>query len=339
VTWEDLFHAERYETVWQLTSTIRSRLRPAVSLSEVFRALFPSGSVTGAPKVATMRIIVDLEASPRGVYCGAIGYLAPAGSGEPRANFSVAIRTVLVDAETGLAEYGVGGGVTHGSSAAGEYEEILAKAAVLAAARPVFELFETLRYEPDAGFAHLAEHLARLSASARYFGFRFVEAAAVAALEGAVVGHEAVRVRLALGRNGTLTTQVHDMPTFLERPLRLAVDDEPVDPCDVFLFHKTTLREPYDRRRDKHADADDVLLVNGRGEVTESTIANVAVLLDGEWVTPPRESGLLAGTYREILLREGHLSERAVTVEDLRRAEGIALVSSVRGWREVAVIA
>jgi para-aminobenzoate synthetase/4-amino-4-deoxychorismate lyase len=139
--------------------------------------------------------------------------------------------------------------------------------------------------------------------------------------------------------DGTLTTAVRDIPAALETPLRLAVDDEPVDPSDVFLFHKTTRREPYDRRRDKHPNVDDVLLVNTRGEVTESTVANVAVKLDGEWVTPPRESGLLAGTYREILLREGHLSERAVTVEDLRRAEGIALVSSVRGWREVAVIA
>ena len=112
-----------------------------------------------------------------------------------------------------------------------------------------------------------------------------------------------------------------------------------MDPSDVFLFHKTTCRAIYERRRARRPDADDVLLVNARGEVTESTIANLAVLLDGEWVTPPREAGLLAGTYREILLREGRLSERAIAVEDLRRAEAIALVSSVRGWREVEAIA
>ena len=339
VTWEDLFHAERYETVWQLTSTISSHLRKGVGLAEVFRALFPSGSVTGAPKVATMRIIAELETFPRGVYCGAIGYLAPDGWGEPRANFNVAIRTVVVDSETRLAEYGVGGGVTHGSSAAGEYEEILAKARVLTTSRPAFELFETLRYGPDTGFAHLPEHLARLSSSARYFGFRVDEAAAVAALGAAIEGRGAVRVRLTLRRDGTLTTEARDLPPPSERPLRLALDEEPVDPSDVFLFHKTTHRATYEQRRSRHPDTDDVLLVNTRGEVTESTIANLAVLLDGEWVTPPRDAGLLAGTYREILLREGRLSECTVTVEDLRRAEAVALVSSVRGWRDVEAIA
>jgi para-aminobenzoate synthetase / 4-amino-4-deoxychorismate lyase len=338
---ETMFEPERYETVWQLTSTVSAELEPRTSLVDAFRALFPSGSVTGAPKVRTMRIIADLERSPRGVYCGAIGYLAPEGSGEPGANFSVAIRTVVLDAESRSAEYGVGGGITHGSSAAGEYAEVLAKARVLSAARPAFRLFETLRHEVDGGFRHLEEHLARLGSSAAYLGFGFDAETAVEALEKAVAdaGGGPVRARLTLARDGTLAVEVSEPSDGTGGPVRLAIDDEPVDPSDVWLYHKTTNRRPYERRRERHPDADDVLLVNERGEVTESTIANVAVRLDSAWVTPPRDAGLLAGTYREVLLREGRLVERSVPLDELRAAEEIALVSSVRGWREAMLIA
>ena len=206
---ESMFDPERYETVWQLTSTIASELVPGASLLDVFRSLFPSGSVTGAPKVRTMQLIASLEDSPRGVYCGAVGYLAPSGSGEPSANFNVAIRTVVLDADSGTAEYGVGGGVTHDSSPEGEYAEVLAKARVLTAVRPAFELIETLRHVPGEGFRHLQEHLGRLSSSARYFGFACDLDQILIALEGAVAGAaERVRVRLTLARGGALEIEV-----------------------------------------------------------------------------------------------------------------------------------
>jgi para-aminobenzoate synthetase/4-amino-4-deoxychorismate lyase len=340
VIWDALFHAERYETVWQLTSTIEADLRPDTGLLDIFRALFPSGSVTGAPKVATMRIIASLEDSPRGVYCGAIGYLAPPGSDEPRANFNVAIRTVAVNAGSGLAEYGVGGGVTYDSSAAGEYREVLAKARVLTAVRPAFELFETIRFSPGEGFLHLPEHLRRMGASAAYFGFRFEDRAALETLEATVAGlsDDDARVRLSLSRDGSTRVDVGPAPAVADGPVRVALDDEPVDPADVWLFHKTTRRAAYDHRRAKRLDVDDVVLVNMDGEVTETTIANIAVRLEGTWVTPPREAGLLAGTYREVLLREGRLIERRMTVEEFRHAKEIALVSSVRGWREAVLV-
>lgn len=336
---ESMFDPERYETVWQLTSTISSELVARTSLLDVFGSLFPSGSVTGAPKVRTMQLIASLEDSPRGVYCGAVGYLAPGGSGEPSANFNVAIRTVVLDAESGTAEYGVGGGVTHDSSPEGEYAEVLAKARVLTTIRPAFGLFETLRHTPGEGSRHLQEHLARLSSSARYFGFAFDGDEMLAALDRGVAGtDEEARVRLTLARGGGIATDVQPLPVAGDGPVRLALDDEPVDPSDVWLFHKTTNRSPYDRRRAKRPEADDVVLVNTRGEVTESTIANLAARIDGAWVTPPRDSGLLAGTYREVLLREGRLSERPITVEELLRAEAVALVSSVRGWREAVLL-
>jgi para-aminobenzoate synthetase / 4-amino-4-deoxychorismate lyase len=335
---ERMLEAERFETVWQLTSTIGGDLRPEITLLETFRALFPSGSVTGAPKVRTTRIIADLEDSARGPYCGAIGYLAPAGSGEPRASFNVAIRTVVLDARTRTAEYGVGGGITHDSSASGEYEEIVAKARVLTDVRPAFELFESLAHVPAEGFRHLDEHFERLAGSAGYFGFRFEPEAAAAALKRAVAEvTEPSVVRLTLARDGGLSTDVRDLPP-VDDAVRVALDDEPVDPSDVWLFHKTTRRAPYERRRERRPDVDDVLLVNDRGEVTESTIANLAVRLDGVWVTPPVDAGLLAGTYRNVLLREGRMTERSVTMDELRGARELALVSSVRGWRPAALV-
>jgi para-aminobenzoate synthetase/4-amino-4-deoxychorismate lyase len=287
-----------------------------------------------------MRLISELEDSPRGVYCGAIGVLAPPGSGEPRASFNVAIRTVVLDGESGIAEYGVGGGITFDSSAAGEYDEVLAKARVLTAARPAFELFETLRSDPATGVRHLEDHLERLGASARYFGFRFEREDALAALKGSVAeaDGEALRVRMTLARDGTIVTEPSVLPPAHEGPVRLALDQTPVDPSDIWLFHKTTRRAPYDRRRERRPDVDDVILVNTRGEVTESTIANLAVLLDDCWVTPPLESGLLPGSYRAVLLRDGTLQERPVTVRELLAAEGIALVSSVRGWRDAEIV-
>jgi para-aminobenzoate synthetase/4-amino-4-deoxychorismate lyase len=334
-----MFEPERYETVWQLTSTVAADLVPGTPLVDVFRALFPSGSVTGAPKVRTMAIVRDLEDSPRGVYCGAIGYLAPPGSGAPAASFSVAIRTVVLDRETGTAEYGVGGGITFDSAADREYEEAVAKARVLTAARPAFELFETLRHDPGSGYRHLDEHLERLGASARYFGFRLDLEDVTAALKRAADGlTRPMRVRVALARDGRTSVEVSDLPEAPAGPVRVAIDPDPVDPDDPWLYHKTTRRAPYERRRERRPDVDDVLLVNDRGEVTESTIANLAVRLDGRWVTPPPDSGLLPGSYRQVLVREGSLVERPVTVADVRRTEELALVSSVRGWRAAELV-
>ncbi|HEX2163781.1 MAG TPA: chorismate-binding protein [Thermoanaerobaculia bacterium] len=357
---EELFAAERYPTVWQLTSTVACRLpHPPAPLADLFAALFPCGSVTGAPKRSTMAIVAALEDSPRGVYTGAVGWLAPPGTPGPRARFAVAIRTAAIDREAGLAEYGVGGGVTAGSSAAGEHAEALLKARVLAAPPPPFSLIETMRWEPAAGFPLLAGHLDRLEDSADYFGFPFERARIEAALRAAVAERVAaaldasdsgaaeqlgraggelltdavLRVRLVLSPAGEPTVTVSPLPPSPGRPLRLALDPEPVDPADPFLFHKTTLRDRYDRRRARWPNHDDVLLVNTRGELTESTIANLAVHLDGRWWTPPLDSGCLPGVARADLLARGRLAERPLRPADLARACGVALVNALRGWR------
>jgi para-aminobenzoate synthetase/4-amino-4-deoxychorismate lyase len=339
VAWTDVFDAERFETVWQLTSTVSADLASGTDLAEIFRALFPCGSVTGAPKVSTMGIIASLEDAPRGVYCGAVGYLAPPASPGPRARFSVAIRTIVLDGQTGSAEYGVGGGITWDSRAAAEYDEVVAKAKVLTTRRPAFRLLETLRHDPGDGYRRLDAHLARLRASAAYHGFALDEDAVRAALEREAGRYpqKPSRVRLLVDRRGRVDAGSAPMPPD-GGPVRLAIDaHHPVDPADVFLFHKSTLRARYEDAAARHPDADDVILVNDRGEATETTIANLAVRLDGRWWTPPLDAGLLPGCERAALLADGSLAERSIRADELGMAEGLAVLNSVRGWRDAVL--
>jgi para-aminobenzoate synthetase/4-amino-4-deoxychorismate lyase len=330
----ELFVAERYPTVWQLTSSVTARLRAEIGLTELFAALFPSGSVTGAPKLAAMTAIGELEGRPRGVYCGAIGYLRPCakpGSGRPSARFSVAIRTATVCG--GYAEYGTGGGITASSRPDAEWAELLAKSQVLRRPEQPAELFETLRYEPPGALVNVEGHLARLSASARYWGFPGGElATARTSMLTACQGRgEPTRVRLALKRSGAVDVTVADMPAALDRPVRLAVADRPVHSGDALLFHKHGDRGRYDRFR--RGGFDDVILWNERGEATEITIANLAVRLAGRWYTPPLESGLLPGVERARLIEAGELTERVIPVHELAGAEELAVINSLRGWR------
>ncbi|MEP7059482.1 MAG: aminodeoxychorismate synthase component I [Actinomycetota bacterium] len=334
VRWSEVFAAERYETIWQLTSTVSAELGEGIGAPEVFAALFPSGSITGAPKVRSMEIIADLEDAPRGVYCGAVGYLAPPGAAGPRASFNVAIRTVLVDGETRAAEYGVGGGITWDSSAGAEYEETVAKARVLTQRRPPFDLLETMRRDPGRPIHELGEHLERLSGSADYFGYRLdLEALRKGLAEAGAGAERPVRVRVRLPRDGRFEIAATHMDEGDGSPVLVEIDDDPVDPADPMLFHKTSLRGRYEAAAARHPDAGDVILVNSRGEVTESTIANLAARIDGTWCTPPLDCGLLPGTGRAALIASRTFQERVITVAELRGAGAIELISSTRGRR------
>jgi para-aminobenzoate synthetase/4-amino-4-deoxychorismate lyase len=328
---ERLFEVEQYPTVWQMTSTIAAESH--ASVPDILAALFPSGSVTGAPKVRTMEIIRAFETGPRGVYCGAIGWWEPSG----RASFSVAIRTATVDTEKGIAEYPVGSGITWDSSSTDEYDECLAKAVVLTAQRPVFSLLESIRY--DGGYFLMDRHLGRLAASARYFDIpcdiytlrRQLEEAARTYLE------EPRKVRVLMDRVGRVNIESEPAPA--SQPVRLGLARKAVDSSDVFLFHKTTHRAVYEFARASRPDCDDVLLWNERGEITESTTANVVIELDGQMVTPPVSCGLLAGTYRAELLARGEIAEAVIAVEDLARCQAIHLINSVRQWIAVEYVA
>ncbi|HEU0301525.1 MAG TPA: aminodeoxychorismate synthase component I [Longimicrobium sp.] len=330
---ERLYEVERYETVHQLTSTIRARLRADAGLLDVFRALFPCGSVTGAPKVRTMEIIRELETGPRGVYCGAIGFASP---GE--AVFSVGIRTLLIDAAAGRAELGVGSGITWDSAAGAEYRECWDKAAFVRRAPADFRLLETMLWEPDAGWLLLDGHLRRLADSAEYFGYAFDRDDAVRRLDAASQSFDApMRVRLLLDRDGSMEIESAPHHSSAE-PARIAIAPEPVDSGDPLLYHKTTRRTEYERRAAARPDCDDVLLVNERGELTESTIANLVVRLDGALWTPPLECGLLPGVFRAHLRERGEIRERILHPADLQRAEETWLVNSVRRWRRGVLV-
>ena len=271
-----------------------------------------------------MQIIRELERFPRDAYTGAIGFLKPGGD----CIFNVAIRTVVIDTETNVATFGVGGGVTIDSTAEREYEECLVKSRFLHASPVEFQLFESLLLE-DGEYFLLSRHLERLRDSAAFFGFVFDEEAITSALERVDTDVNG-KVRLTLWKDGRIETEVSAIEPFERR--RVALATQAVDSSDRFLFHKTTRRDFYNAQLAAHPDCDDVIFWNERGEVTESTIANVVVAVDGELCTPPVESGLLAGTFRNQLLAEGKVRERVITVEELRNASDIYLINSVRKW-------
>ncbi|MDF1594950.1 MAG: chorismate-binding protein [Acidimicrobiia bacterium] len=327
-----LFTAEKYDTLWQLTSTVTATTEPGTSLLTVFRALFPSASITGAPKVATMGIIRALEHRPRGVYCGTIGFGGPGVDGRPEWAFNVAIRTVLVDVEHGVAHYGTGGGITIDSTAGGEYREALLKAEILARRTADFRLLETMVWRPGSGVWLLDRHLNRLMESAWYFDVPIDASIVEASIKAATDRLTAASiVRLLVDRTGGMVVEAGPLP-LADVVVRLVLDDRPVDRLDPLLYHKTTSRSVYEAALNRHPEAPDVVLWNEADEITETTVGNLAVLLDGEWWTPPVTSGCLPGTYRAELLDEARIRERVISVDELRVANAIARLNSVRGW-------
>lgn len=324
VTVPRLFDVETYRSFHAMTSTIQAQLRPEASFGELIAALFPCGSVTGAPKIRAMEIIRELEAGPRGLYCGSIGYAAPGGD----CSFNVAIRTAVID-KGGAGEIGTGGGIVADSEEEAEYEEALLKLRFFQIEAPL-KLIETLAWDGKA-FAFLDGHLRRLERSAGYFGMAFDEAAATAALSAeAASKSEALRVRLLLGEDGV---EVSAVPLAAPTRLRFKLAPERVGSADPFLYHKTTRREFYDRAR-AASGVDEVVFLNERDELTEGSFTNLFLRAGGVLSTPTLSSGLLPGTLREELLATGAATERVLTVADLATAETIYLGNSVRGLVE-----
>lgn len=322
-----LFDIEPLPTAWQMTSTVRCTTREEVTLLDVFRALFPCGSVTGAPKVAAMQAIAELEAEPRGAYCGAIGLIRPNG----HATFNVAIRTVTVDAKKGAARCGIGSGITLDSTADGEYAEWLVKRRFLLRATAAFELIETLRLEAGQYWL-LEEHLGRLRHSAEHFGFGCDVDAIRRALENNAKQHPAGvwRSRLLLARDGKVRVETHALEANPDAA-RVSIALAPIDSSSEYLRHKTSQRTIYSPHVPASSEIFDTLLYNERDEITEFTRGNVIVELDGQRVTPPVACGLLPGVLRADLLRRGEVCERIVTRADLHRATALWFANSVRG--------
>ncbi|MHB1795792.1 MAG: aminodeoxychorismate synthase component I [Acidobacteriaceae bacterium] len=329
---EDIFSVEKYETLLQMTSTISGVLRPGISYYDIFRSMFPSGSVTGAPKIRTMQIIRELERMPRGVYTGAIGFISPQGASV----FNVAIRTVAM--QDGSARMGVGGGIVADSDPLEEHRECLLKTAFLTRARHDFQLIETMLWEND--FRFLAMHLERLESSASYFNFVFDRRAVLSRLrELASFFHanKKYRARLLLDSTGDVkvdSSELHAGPF----TGHVWVSPERTSSTEIFFRHKTTRRQLYDRQ---YAEArangfDEVFFANERGEVTEGAISNLFIEHSGKLLTPPLDCGVLPGIFRRHLLEtDVTAEERIVTIADLEAADAVFLCNSVRGLRRV----
>ena len=325
---------EKYPTVWQLTSTATARSE--ASLAEIFQALFPCASITGAPKAKTMEIITVIESAPRRIYTGAFGWLKPGR----QARFNVAIRTALVDRRNGLASYGVGAGITWDSDGHEEYRECLDKAAVLSRPNLDFALLETLRWAPGKGYFVLPEHLARLQASAEYFDYPCSIEQVESYLQALAENFSSTpqRVRLLLHADGFLEGTFLPLESAFSTTLKLHFAQSPVDSRDPRLFHKTTRRKIYEAALSEAGDADEVVLWNERGNVTECCTANLVIEKNGALVTPPVTCGLLPGTYREFLVRRGSVGEAVISKEDLQKAPRIYLVNAVRKWRKAELL-
>jgi para-aminobenzoate synthetase/4-amino-4-deoxychorismate lyase len=337
VHWNSLYEVEKYPTVWQMTSTVRARTE--AGLSEILQALFPPASITGAPKPRTMEIIAELEQTPRRIYTGTVGFWSPGR----KAQFNVAIRTVLIDKAQGEAEYGVGGGIVWDSIDTMEFEECQTKARILSQRVPDFSLLESILWTPEEGYFLLPYHLARLQDSAAYFSYSTDMDAIRDKLASfaRTLPKTAHKVRLLVAKNGGITIQSESLAETLGDAAvqlqRCCLAPEPVDSANPFLYHKTTNRSFYEQALAASPGYADVILCNEKGEVTESCIANVVVELNGELYTPPVRCGLLPGTYRAYLLEQGKVKERVIRIDDLAQSSHIYLISSVRKEREVVV--
>ena len=320
-----LCQVEQYSTVWQMTSTIESRLRPEVDLVQAFQALFPCGSITGAPKISTMEIIQQTEIAPRGVYCGTIGILLPRG----KRIFNVAIRTLQMQGTKAI--YGVGGGITWDSKWESEYQETKQKSAVLYRQEPRFELLTTgLIHQGELSF--LEQHLTRLREASRYFAYPFNEPKLLNELQEELAHVDPsldYRCRIALQKNGTfhlVITELTDLPASY---LQAQLTEQKLDLATPFTYFKTSQRDHLSQ-----SDHEQIFHLPD-GTLLETTIGNLVLEIEGQLYTPPAHLPLLDGIYRRHLLETQQVEEKLLTLNDLTDADRIYACNALRGLYEL----
>lgn len=331
-----LFSTERYPTIWQMTSDVSGKT--SAPFSDVISALFPCASITGAPKARTMNIIGTLEQTSRKIYTGTIGYFSP----ERKAQFNVAIRTVLINENTGKAEYGVGSGIVWDSVDKNEYRECLLKAKVLEQEPIEFDLLETMLATKNEGIFLLDYHLRRMKNSAEYFNYSFDEKKIHMELDRILSNpFDIIKLRLLLSENGTFKIEsypIHHEDSSLKK---VVFAKNSLDSNNIFIYHKTTNRKMYESAvnhlKSSDLKIDDVLLYNEKDEITESTIANIVIKKNNIFYTPPVTCGLLNGTYRQYLLDQKKIAEKIIYKEDLLNSDGLFLINSVQKWQKAEI--
>ncbi len=334
-----LFDAEKYRSVWQMTTTVAGEVRADASLRDIFAATFPGASITGAPKHRTMEIIRELEPDPRGVYCGALGLLAPGSEERPGDfTFNLPIRTLVH--RQGRYLLGIGAGIVWDSDPRGEYEETLLKSRFAFRLEPDLRLFETILLDAPGELAYLDEHLQRLARSAEYFDFPYDVAAIRARLKAFAEETEPPAVvRLELADDGAVSLHPRPAPAPLSEPIRVMLSHRRTDAEDRLLLHKTSRRALYDKERARLSGADEVIFANTDGKLTEGAITSVFVRTEGGWVTPPVTDGLLPGVWREAFITEVGAQVRSLGLAELLEAEDIVVGNSIRGAMRVGEIA
>ena len=334
-----LFDVQAFPSVWQMTSDVRAQLPQGSSLLEVLKALFPCGSVTGAPKRAAMQAIAEIELEPRGWYCGALGVVRPDGAGGMRATFNVPIRTVVVEGvDRRSLRCGIGSGITADATAHAEWAEWRAKQAFMERVSRGFVIIETLALQ-DAQFRHLALHQQRMQAAAAHFGYAFDVQALALTLQHVRDTHPSGlwRVRIALSREGVFASKVEVCPPAPAVASLQLANAALAEAHSEFVRFKTSRRAHYERFALKAPHVLDVVLWNESGEITEGTRGNVAALLHGRWVTPPLSCGLLNGVGRQVALTEGRVVEGVIRLSDVPKVTQWAFINSLRGWLPAVV--
>lgn len=332
-----LFEIEKHKTLFQMTSTIKSRLKKGLGLTEIFANLFPSGSVTGAPKIRTMRIIEELEKEPRGIYTGAIGFISP----KKNCAFNVAIRTVIIDKKLKKGEMGIGSGIVYDSEASSEYSECKLKADFLVKKEMGFSLIETMLWQN--GISLLPLHLRRLGASAEYFGFPFDRKKILKTLKGETRCFEKgknYKLRLLLNAKGEIKIESSILKPRETKPLKVILSTKKVNSQNPFVYHKTTNRKLYNEEYSKcvKKGLDEIIFTNEKNQITEGAISNIIIKKNGDFYTPPVSCGLLNGVYRQFLFGKISLKEKILYKKDLLTADEIYLTNAVRIMRPANLI-
>lgn len=334
ITVPNKFAIEQYPTVYQMTSTVTAKIKEGIELVKLFQALFPCGSITGQPKERTMEIISQYEQNPRGIYCGAIGYMTP----DHEAIFNVPIRTVAINHKTGKAVYGVGGAITIDSTKEEEYAEVITKAKVLTEKRTPFQLLETIGLH-HGKFVVLDHHINRMKQSATYFNYPFNETKLRRSLRAIAQNNKEnmYRVRVLLHHSGHYSIETKKY-TQTKTPAIVSLAKQPIDRNNRFLYHKTTNRTLYEQHRENTDHLFDVLLWNEEEEITEFTTGNIVIEMNGKFITPPVTCGLLPGTFRKSLLEKGKITEQTILKKDLLHCDRVWFINSVRKWVPVKLV-
>jgi len=329
VTVKKLFEIEKYESLFQMISTVKGSLKSGVQLSELIKNIFPCGSITGAPKIRTMEIIHQLENTSRGIYTGSIGLLLP-----EKSIFNIAIRTVEIDKSSLNGKIGIGAGITWGSDAREEYSEVLDKGAFVTKPFSEFSIFTSLLFENRKPFL-FKEHIKRLKKSAEYFLYYFDEKKLAHELENCFASlneKKKYKIRIALNKFGKISITKKELTKNQLSAFKVAVSNEKIDPSDTFRYFKTTNRELYDSELTQYhaAGFDEILFLNKQKLVIEGSISNIFIFQSGKWRTPPVASGLLNGIYRRYFIKKHDVVEENLRLEDIRKAEKIILTNAVR---------